>query len=280
MYKAALERPLAERASFISDLSGGDQELCRSVEIMLSQHGATDVGASTETAAEAPAELAAGTKIGNYRLDGVLGRGGMGVVYRATDTKLHRPVAIKFLSIVADEQAKQRFHQEAETTSGLNHPHIVTVYDVGEHAGQQYIVSELVDGGTLTDWAMRPHTWRQCVELLTGVADAVAGAHAAQVLHRDIKPGNILIGANGYAKLADFGLAKLADRDSSGGRSMLKTGVGVVIGTVAYMSPEQASGQPVDARSDIFSFGAVLYELLAGKRAADPAGERERNDAH
>jgi Tol biopolymer transport system component len=200
----------------------------------------------------------------------------MGVVYRATDTKLHRPVAIKFLAAgITDEQARRRFRQEAETASGLNHPHIVTVHDVGEHDGQQYIVSELVDGGTLTDWAMRPHTWRQCVELLTGVADAVAGAHAAQVLHRDIKPGNILIGANGYAKLADFGLAKLADRDSSGARSMLKTGVGVVIGTVAYMSPEQASGQPVDARSDIFSFGAVLYELLAGKRAFEGATDLE-----
>ena len=113
LYKAALERPVAERASFISDLSGGDQDLCRSVELMLSQQGTTDVGASTEVVADAPAELAAGTQIGNYRIDGVLGRGGMGVVYRATDTKLHRPVAIKFLSIVADEQAKQRFHQEA-----------------------------------------------------------------------------------------------------------------------------------------------------------------------
>jgi Tol biopolymer transport system component len=206
----------------------------------------------------------------------VLGRGGMGVVYRATDTKLHRPVAIKFLAAgVADEQARRRFRQEAETASSLNHPHIVTVHDVGEHDGQQYIVSELVDGGTLTDWAMRPHTWRQCVELLTGVADAIAGAHAAQVLHRDIKPGNILIGANGYAKLADFGLAKLAPRESSGVGPSPATGVGVVIGTVAYMSPEQASGQPLDARSDIFSFGAVLYELLAGQRAFEGATDLE-----
>jgi len=235
----------------------------------------TDVGARSGEP-DAAQELPAGTLIGSYRIDAVLGRGGMGVVYRATDTKLHRPVAIKFLAAgIADEQARRRFRQEAETASGLNHPHIVTVHDVGEHDGQQYIVSELVDGGTLTDWAMRPHTWRQCVELLTGVADAVASAHAAQVLHRDIKPGNILIGANGYAKLADFGLAKLADRDSSGARSMLKTGVGVVVGTVAYMSPEQASGQPLDARSDIFSFGAVLYELLAGRRAFEGATDLE-----
>ena len=147
----------------------------------------------------------------------------MGVVYRATDTKLHRPVAIKFLSIVADEQAKQRFHQEAETTSGLNHPHIVTMYDVGEHEGQQYIVSELVEGGTLDDWARsnRRKSWRQSVELLTGIADALAAAHAAGILHRDVKPSNVLIDGNGYAKLADFGLAKLVDRD---GRDPSKSG--------------------------------------------------------
>jgi Tol biopolymer transport system component len=282
LYKAALERPVAERASFISDLSGGDQDLCRSVELMLSQQGTTDVGASTEVVADAPAELAAGTQIGNYRIDGVLGRGGMGVVYRATDTKLHRPVAIKFLSIVADEQAKQRFHQEAETTSGLNHPHIVTVYDVGEHDGQQYIVSELVEGGTLDEWSRthRRKSWRQSIELLTGIADALAAAHAAGILHRDVKPGNVLIDGNGYAKLADFGLAKLVDR---GGRdpseSIAKisktTRAGLVLGTVAYMSPEQASGQSVDERSDVFSFGIVLYEQLAGHRPFEAGNELE-----
>jgi Tol biopolymer transport system component/predicted Ser/Thr protein kinase len=282
LYKAALERPAGERASFIADLSGGDQELCRSVELMLSRDGATDVGVSTAPAGEAPAELAAGTEIGNYRLDGVLGRGGMGVVYRATDTKLHRPVAIKFLSIVADEQAKRRFRQEAETASSLNHPHIVTVYDVGEHDGQQYIVSEFVEGGTLEEWsrAKGRKSWRQGVELLAGIADALAAAHAAGVLHRDVKPGNVLIDANGYAKLADFGLAKLVDR---GGRdpaeSIAKisknTRAGLVLGTVAYMSPEQASGQPVDERSDVFSFGIVLYELISGHRPFEAGNELE-----
>jgi serine/threonine protein kinase/Tol biopolymer transport system component len=282
LYKAALERPLAERASFVADLSGGDQEICRSVELMLSRHGATDVGASAAAPAEATEELAAATEIGTYRIDGVLGRGGMGVVYRATDNKLHRPVAIKFLSIVADEQAKRRFRQEAETASGLNHPHIVTVYDVGEHGGQQYIVSELVEGGTLEEWnrTTRRKGWRQSVELLTGVADALAAAHAAGVLHRDVKPGNVLIDANGYAKLADFGLAKLVDR---GGRdpaeSIAKisknTRAGLVLGTVAYMSPEQASGQSVDERSDVFSFGIVLYELIAGHRPFEAGNELE-----
>jgi Tol biopolymer transport system component len=275
LYRAALERPAEERAAFVAAQTGSDPELRSSVEALLSQRDATDMG-SDAVDSDAAEEFPLGTQIGSYRIDAVLGRGGMGVVYRATDTKLHRPVAIKFLSAgVADAQARARFRREAETASGLNHPHILTVHDVGEHDGRQYIVSELVDGGTLSDWAMRPRTWRQCVDLLTGVADAIAAAHAAGVLHRDIKPGNILIGANGYAKLADFGLAKLADPGPSGARSTLKTGVGVVIGTTAYMSPEQASGQPLDARSDIFSFGGVLYELLAGQRPFEAATDLE-----
>jgi serine/threonine protein kinase len=205
LYRAALERPPSERASFIAALSGGDEHVRHSVERLLSQQGATGVGATevgatgTTAAADAAAELAPGTLLGHYRIDGVLGRGGIGTVYRATDTKLNRPVAIKFLTAaVADADARRRFKQEAETASALNHPHIVTVYDVGEHDGRQYIVSELVDGGTLDDWAAAAkHSWRQSVELLTGVADALAAAHAAGVLHRDVKPGNILIGANG-----------------------------------------------------------------------------------
>ncbi len=288
VYRAALERPPAERTSFVADLSGGDEQLRHSVERLLSQQGATDVGATdvgasgTAPGGDAAAELPPGTLLGHYRLDGVLGRGGIGTVYRATDTKLNRPVAIKFLTAaVADADARRRFKQEAETASALNHPHIVTVYDVGEHDGRQYIVSELVDGGTLDDWAAAAkHSWRQSVELLTGVADALAAAHAAGVLHRDVKPGNILIGANGYAKLADFGLAKLLDTGAgdpaSGPRpDSRRTREGLVVGTVAYMSPEQAAGQPLDARSDVFSFGIVLYERLAGKRPFDAKNDLE-----
>jgi serine/threonine protein kinase/Tol biopolymer transport system component len=278
LYQAALERPVSERAAFLAAQSASDPELRRSVEQMLSRRDATDLGANLRDDADTAAELPIGAQVAHYRIESVLGRGGMGIVYRATDTKLNRSVAIKFLSVgAADVQTRERFRQEARTASGLNHPHIVTVHDVGEHSGREYIVSELVDGGTLGDWAMRPRTWRQCVELLTGVADAIAAAHAAGVLHRDIKPGNILIGANGYAKLADFGLAKLVDRgpNTSGARAAPKTGVGVVIGTVAYMSPEQASGQPLDARSDVFSFGAVLHELLAGQRPFEGATDLE-----
>jgi len=274
LFRAALERPLAERASFVADLAGTDDELRRSVDSLLTQHDATSIGDSASRGRPNQAdELPIGSELSHYRIDGVVGRGGMGVVYRATDTRLGRAVAIKFLSAaVADAEATRRFRQEAKTASSLNHPHIVTVYDVGEHDGRYYIVSELVDGGTLDDWgAAKRRTWRQSVELLTGVADGLAAAHAAGVLHRDVKPGNILIGSNGYAKLGDFGLAKLVDLNAADlavnrERAAHTTRAGVVVGTVAYMSPEQASGQPLDARSDIFSFGVVLYELLAGRR--------------
>jgi len=279
LLRAALERPPSERASFVSQLAGGDDELNRSVQRLLTQQSATEFGG--DRSAASAADLSAGTLLGQFRIDGVLGRGGMGVVYRATDTKLDRPVAIKFLSsTVTNADANVRFRQEAKTASSLNHPHIVTVHDVGERDGHPYIVSELVDGGTLEDWAAatRRRTWRQSVELLVGVADALAAAHAAGVLHRDVKPGNILIGSNGYAKLADFGLAKLIDREARGGGQHRAdaariTGAGVVVGTVAYMSPEQATGQPLDARSDIFSFGIVLYELLAGRRPFEAAND-------
>jgi dipeptidyl aminopeptidase/acylaminoacyl peptidase len=280
LYRAALERRPAERSAFVAELSGGDEELRRSVELLLSQQGATDGGDSAESTSAA--DFPAGTRVAHYRIDGVLGRGGMGVVYRATDTKLNRAVAMKFLlGVVADAQAKRRFQQEAATASGLNHPHIVTVYDVGDHDGREFIVSELVDGGTLDGWSgAARRSWRQSVELLTGVADALAAAHAAGVLHRDVKPGNILIGGNGYAKLADFGLAKLVDNGSgnvAGAPSAASrtTRAGVVVGTVAYMSPEQATGQPLDTRSDVFSFGVVLYELVAGKRPFESANELE-----
>ena len=154
--------------------------------------------------------------------------------------------------------------------SSLNHPHILTVYDVGEIEGRQYLVTEFVDGGTLKDWIQRqPRSWEDVVQLLTGVADALATAHQAGILHRDIKPDNILVTATGYAKLADFGLAKLEDGPSrSATRTLTEehTQKGMVIGTIAYMSPEQASGQTLDARSDIFSFGVVLYEVLERQR--------------
>jgi Tol biopolymer transport system component len=287
LYKAALERPADERSAFVAERSAGDASLRESVEFLLSQSDATGVrGGLGGAPPPSQPDLPSGTAIGSYRIESVLGRGGMGTVYRAIDTKLHRSVAIKFLSsALADSQARRRFQQEAETASALNHPHIVTVHDVGEHDGQQYLVSELIDSGTLNDWlaASRDRPWRQSVEMLIGVADAIAAAHRVGIVHRDVKPGNILIGRNGYAKLADFGLAKLLDdgaQRASGAPPQSQsraapTGVGVVVGTVAYMSPEQAAGRPLDERTDVFSFGVVLYEALAGRRPFDAANDLE-----
>ena len=203
----------------------------------------------------------------------------MGVVYRSHDTRLNRPAAIKVLSNeLADSAARRRFQTEAQTASSLNHPHIVTVYDVGEHDGRQYLITEFMDGGTLKEWAWREkRTWRQVVELLTGVADGLAAAHAVGILHRDIKPDNILLTATGYAKLADFGLAKLTegDTDLTPTRTDGHTRPGAIIGTIPYMSPEQASGNMLDARSDVFSFGVVLYEMLAGHKPFEGSSSLE-----
>ncbi|MHC5003899.1 MAG: protein kinase domain-containing protein, partial [Planctomycetota bacterium] len=183
-----------------------------------------------------------------------------------------RTVAIKLLpSDLTTPSARQRFQREAQTASSLNHPHIVTVHDVGAHEDREYIVMELVDGGTLCDWLEKERpSWRQIVELLVGVGDALAKAHAAGILHRDVKPGNILVATSGYAKLSDFGLAKLMQDGSEAVTAARPartepTRPGIVLGTMAYMSPEQAQGRPLDARSDIFSFGVVLYEALTGR---------------
>ena len=229
--------------------------------------------------------LSAGARLGQYEILSALGAGGMGEVYRALDTKLNRPVAIKFLSDeLADADARRRFQREAQTASSLNHPHIVTVHDVGEFDGRQFLVTEFVDGGTLKDWAQAAkRTWRETIELLTGVADGLAAAHAAGIVHRDIKPENILVAKNGYAKLSDFGLAKLWEAtdnlELTRTRSAGHTRPGMIVGTIAYMSPEQAAGQPADARSDIFSFGVVLYELVAGRRPFEGATDLERLQA-
>ena len=216
------------------------------------------------------APLAAGTEIGTYRIERVLGTGGMGVVYLARDSRLNRPAAIKVLAEeVASASARRRFQLEAQAASSLNHPHIITVYEAGEIAGRQYLVMEFVDDGTLKDWTRKQsRSWRDVVELLAGVADGLAAAHEAGILHRDIKPGNILVAKNGYAKLADFGLAKLREPGSSEETRTAgeHTATGFVVGTIPYMSPEQTLGKTLDARSDIFSFGVVLYEALTGVR--------------
>jgi serine/threonine-protein kinase len=252
---------IKERILFLANL---EPALRAEVEALIAAEAREETQPDVES-------VSAGTQVSHYRIEAKLGEGGMGTVFRALDTKLGRSVAIKFLSSgLADTAARRRFQREAQLASSLNHPHILTVLDVGDFKGRQYLVTEFIDGGTLKDWARGgQRTWRKTVDLLLGIADGLGVAHAAGILHRDIKPENILVSRNGYAKVADFGLAKLADGSVPSQMSSLTetcTLPGVAVGTILYMSPEQASGKPLDARSDVFSFGVVLYELLAGRR--------------
>ena len=279
----ARRKPAAEREAYLLSACAGDEELRREVVEALGWEERMggflqqpvglipDESAQPDDGVMGPVLFTTGLQVGQYRIESKLGAGGMSTVYLALDTKLHRHVAIKVLSDhLADAEARRRFQREAQMASSLNHPHIITVHDVGEFEGRQYLVTEYVDGGTLKDWAKeKKRTPKEIAELLTGVADGLAAAHEAGILHRDIKPTNILIARNGYAKLADFGLAKLAPSDRievDPTWSVLPTQKGALLGTIAYMSPEQASGEALDSRSDIFSFAVVLYELLSGKR--------------
>src|ERR1700747_2966780 len=219
--------------------------------------------------------LAPGTKLGPYEITAPLGAGGMGEVYRAKDSRLGRDVAIKILpkEMSADLARKQRFEREASTISGLNHPNICTLYDVGSHDGLDYLVMECVEGETLAERLQKaPLPLEHVMRYGAQIADALAKAHRAGIVHRDLKPGNVMLTASG-AKLLDFGLAKPAATQISGltlTSAVLTNPVtqeGTIVGTFQYMSPEQVEGKELDGRSDIFSLGAVLYEMVAGKRA-------------
>ena len=281
--QAALRKPATEREAYLRFVCAGDEGLRREVADALSWEERmggflqqpvaviADENPPPDAAMTAAERFPAGLEIGQYRIESKLGEGGTSTVWLALDNRLSRRVAIKFLSDdLADAEARRRFQREAQMASSLNHPHIVSVHDIGEFEGRQYLVTEYVDGGTLKDWVKdKRRTPKEVAELLTGVADGLAAAHQAGILHRDIKPMNILVARNGYAKLADFGLAKLAENGTIDLAANLPEGPtrpGLILGTIAYMSPEQASGQPLDARSDIFSFGVVLYEMLSGKR--------------
>ena len=218
--------------------------------------------------------LAAGTQLGPYEIVAPLGAGGMGEVYRARDTRLDRSVAIKILPATcsADSDRLQRFEQEARSASALNHPNIVTIYALGAEDSTHYIAMELVEGRTLRELiVLGLLPIRKAIEIATQVADGLAKAHEAGIAHRDLKPENVMVSQDGFAKILDFGLAKLTR--PSGQLSDLsptvawQTQPGMVLGTVEYMSPEQATGRPLDFRSDQFSFGLVLYEMVTGKRA-------------
>ncbi len=219
--------------------------------------------------------LAAGTSLGPYEILSPLGSGGMGEVYKARDKRLGREVAVKVLRAerVADPERKRRFIHEARAASSLNHPNIVAIYDIGVEDGLDYIVMEYVAGRTLEQMIpAKGMRFQEALRCAVQMADALAKAHAAGITHRDFKPGNVMVTAEGVVKVLDFGLAKLVEKGESGEFGATetlapKTEEGTILGTVSYMSPEQAEGKPVDARSDIFSFGAVLYEMLTGQRA-------------
>ncbi|HUE96085.1 MAG TPA: serine/threonine-protein kinase, partial [Longimicrobiaceae bacterium] len=212
--------------------------------------------------------------LGPYEILGLLGRGGMGEVYRARDGRLGREVAVKVLPAdsSADPDRLRRFEQEARAAGALNHPNLLAVFDAGRHEGSPYVVFELLEGQSLRD-RLGSHglSARKAVDLAVQVANGLAAAHEAGIIHRDLKPENLFVTADGRVKILDFGLAKLRpsldpEAVTGDGETASRTAAGTIMGTVGYMSPEQVQALPVDHRSDIFSFGAVLYEMLSGRR--------------
>src|SRR5271168_1470452 len=226
--------------------------------------------------------LSSGTKLGPYEIHSLLGAGGMGEVYRARDTRLGRDVAIKVLpeALANDADRLRRFEQEARTIAALNHPNILGIHDIGTHDGAPFLVSEFLEGQTLRDKLVsEPLPVRRAIEYALGMAQGLAAAHEKGIVHRDLKPENVFVTRDGRIKVLDFGLAKLVrpeeNHETAETLTSPPTLPGMVMGTVGYMSPEQVRGEPSDARSDIFSFGAVLYEMLTGKRAFKRATSAE-----
>src|SRR5499426_1434709 len=299
----ALDRGPAERAAFLAEACGGDDELRREVESLIGFHERAENFIETppaEVAADwlAVKELRAGQTIGHYQLMRQIGRGGMGEVYLALDARLERQVALKLLPphFTQDAERVRRFRQEARAVSTLNHPNIITIHEIGESATESgavhFIATEFIEGRTLRemigDGGMKP---TEALEVAIQAAGALSAAHAAGITHRDIKPENIMLRPDGYVKVLDFGLAKLGVGSGEWGignresgirgqvasprsplptpHSLFLTDPGVVAGTVSYMSPEQALGLEIDARSDIFSLGVVLYELITARRPFD-----------
>lgn len=293
IFHAAVALSPDEREAYLDKVCNGDQVLRAAVESLIKSSDETgnfvDMPAY-QAAAEIfsnRVELEAGRMIAHYRILSLLGEGGMGKVYLAEDTKLRRRVAIKFLPAdsIGNDQASKRLLREAQAAAMLDHPNICGVYEVGEEDGRRFIVMPYVEGETLdVRMKRKPLELTEALALAAQVADALADAHAQGIIHRDIKPSNIIVSPRGQARVMDFGLAKWSEMPTAPGgpksdpeasTQALLTTPGTIIGTVPYMSPEQVHGQRLDARTDIFSFGVVLYEMLTGLQpfaAESPAG--------
>ena len=279
VFQAALERGPGQQAAFLDEACAGDSSLRREVESLIASH--EQVGNFIEAPAiEVAAPLlvddqadSVGRMIGHYKILGPLGEGGMGEVYLAQDTRLRRQIAIKLLPayLTQDKDRLRRFEQEAHSAATLSHPNVCVIHEIGEtEDGRHFITMEYVDGVTLRQHMTATQMkLGEVLDVAIQSAAALAAAHAAGIVHRDIKPENIMIRHDGYVKVLDFGLAKLTERTAvdteAATRAMVKTNPGVVMGTVTYMSPEQARGLPVDERTDIWSLGVVLYEMATGR---------------
>ena len=278
LFETAVELAPQERKLFLDKSCGTDEELRRDVENLLDSYNDAESFMEQPAAAEVasfiiePKNIEAGKSFGHYQIIKQIGAGGMGEVYLAEDKKLDRRAAIKILNekFAQHESNLQRFIQEAKAASALNHPNILVIHEIGETDDTHYLVSEFIEGKTLREiFKEKTLQLTEILDIAIQIANALTAAHTAHIVHRDIKPENIIVRPDGFVKILDFGLAKLVEQKAFGLEdSTVKqnnTAKGVILGTVNYMSPEQAKGQKIDERTDIFSFGVVLYEMIAGR---------------